>query len=55
MALSCLRWVGRACPLCPGTSDVDLFSYRERIIDLDAEVPDGAFDFGVPELELHGT
>jgi hypothetical protein len=31
-----------------------LFSYREGIIDLDAEVSDGAFDFGVAEQELHG-
>jgi len=37
-----------------GISDVDLFSYREGIIDLDAEVSDGAFDFGVTEQELHG-
>jgi hypothetical protein len=40
---------GRACPLCPGTSDVNLFRYREGIIDLDAKVPDRAFDFGVAE------
>ena len=33
--------------LCPGISDVDLFSYREGIVDLNAEVSDGAFDFGV--------
>jgi hypothetical protein len=39
--------MGRACPLCPGISDVNLFRYRKRIIDFDAEVSDGAFDFGV--------
>jgi hypothetical protein len=39
--------MGRACPLCPGISDVDLFRYRKRIIDFDAEVSDGAFDFRV--------
>jgi hypothetical protein len=31
-----------------------LFSYREGVIDLDAEVSDGVFDFGVAEQELHG-
>jgi len=31
-----------------------LFSYREGIIDLNAEVSDGAFDFGVAKQELHG-
>jgi len=32
-----------------------LFRYREGIIDLDPEIPDGAFDFGVAEQELHGS
>jgi hypothetical protein len=54
MAQSCQCVLGRACPLCPGISDVDLFSYREGIIDLDAEVSDGAFDFDVAKQELHG-
>ena len=45
---SCRCWSGRACPLCPGISDVNLFRYaRKTCIDLDAEVSDGAFDFGV--------
>jgi hypothetical protein len=30
-----------------------LFCYRKGIIDLDAEVSDGAFDFGVAKQELH--
>jgi hypothetical protein len=30
-----------------------LFRNREGIIDLDAEVSDGAFDFGVAKQELH--
>ena len=55
LAHRCLRVLGRACPLCPGISDVDLFSYREGILDLDAEVSDGAFDFGVAKQELHGA
>jgi hypothetical protein len=45
---------GRERPLCPGFSDFDLFSYRERVIDFDAEISDGAFDFGVAKQELHG-
>ena len=48
-------FLGRACPLCPGISDVNLFSYRKRVIDLNAEVSDGAFDFDVPEQELNGS
>jgi hypothetical protein len=31
---------GRACLLCPGSSDVELFRNGEGIIDLDTEVPD---------------
>ena len=46
--------VGRACLLCPGISDVDLFRYCEGIIYLDAEVSDGAFNLAVAEQELHG-
>jgi hypothetical protein len=39
--------VGRACPLCPGISDVSLFRYFYGVIDLDAEIPDRAFDLGM--------
>src|SRR6266508_1673015 len=46
---------GRACPLCPGTSDINLFRYRKGVIDLNAEVSDGAFNLGVAEQELHGS
>ena len=51
------RGRGRTCPLCPGrpgASDVDLFRYRQGVIDLDAEIPDRAFDLGMPEQELDG-
>ena len=34
---------------------IDLFGYREGMIYLDAEVSDGAFDFGVAKQELHGS
>jgi hypothetical protein len=40
---------GRACPLCPGISDINLFRYCQGVIDLDAEIPDRAFDLGMPE------
>src|SRR6516165_10810929 len=30
--------------LCPCSSDVNLFSYGEGIIDFDPEIPDGALD-----------
>ena len=55
MARFCRERTGRACLLCPGISDVDLFRYREGIINLNAEVSDGTFDFGVPEQELNGS
>jgi hypothetical protein len=28
--------LGRACPLCPGISDINLFRYCQGVIDLDA-------------------
>ena len=45
---------GKACPLCPGTSDVNLLRYRERVIDLSAQISDGALDLCVAEQELDG-
>src|SRR5262245_301838 len=46
---------GRAFPLCPGSSDVDLLGYRDSVIYLDAQVSHGALDLGVTEKELNGT
>ena len=43
---------GRACPLCPGSSDINLFRYCQGVIDLDAEISDRAFDLGMPEQQL---
>ena len=40
---------GRVCPLCPGISDINLFRYCQGVIDLDAQIPDRAFDFGMTE------
>ena len=47
--------MGRACPLCPGTSDINLFCHCHSIIHFDAEISDRAFDFGVAEQRLHGS
>ena len=46
--------MGRACPLCPCISDINLFRYCQGVIDLNAEIPDRAFDLGMPEQELDG-
>jgi hypothetical protein len=43
---------GRACPLCPGISDINLFRYGQSIVDFDSEVSDRAFDFGVAKQKL---
>ena len=40
---------GRACPLCPAKSDVDLFRHGEGIVDLDAEVAHSALNLRMPE------
>ena len=46
---------GRACRLCPGNSDIDLFCYREGVINLDTEIAYRALDLGVAEQKLHGA
>jgi hypothetical protein len=38
----------------PG-SDINLFRYCQGVIDLDAEIPDGTFDFGMSEQELDSS
>jgi hypothetical protein len=38
----------------PESSDINLFRYRQRIVDLDAEIPNRTFDFGMPKQELDG-
>ena len=35
-----------------GTSDINLLSYRKRIVDL--EIPNGALDFCMAEQDLNG-
>jgi hypothetical protein len=36
--------LGRAYPLCPGISDINLFRYSQSVVHLDAEISDRAFD-----------
>jgi hypothetical protein len=40
---------GQSISALPGISDINLFRYCQRVIDLDAKIPDRAFDLGVPE------
>jgi hypothetical protein len=44
---------GRAVPLCPGRSDVDLFGYGESVVDLNSEIPHRALNLLVPQQKLH--
>jgi hypothetical protein len=44
-----LKRAGRACPLCPVTSDIHLLSYGECIIYLDAEIAHSALDLRMAE------
>ena len=38
-----------------GISDLHLFRYRKRVVHLDAEISDRAFNLRVAEQELHGS
>jgi hypothetical protein len=44
--------LGRACPLCPGISDINLFCYCQSIVYFDPEISDRAFDLGVAKQKL---
>jgi hypothetical protein len=48
------RTPGRAFPLCPSSSDINLFRTCQRVINLDAEITNRTFDLGVSEQELDG-
>ena len=48
------KLVGQSTSALPGNSDINLFCYGQGVIDLDAEVSDGALDLGVAEQKLHG-
>jgi hypothetical protein len=49
LALSDLAKLGRACPLYPGTSDLNSFRDIERVVDLNAEISNCTFDLRVPK------
>ena len=55
VARSPLLDVGRVRQLCPGRSDVDLFSYGQSIVDFDAQVSDRALNLRMTEEQLHGA
>src|SRR5712692_8165296 len=46
--------LGRACPLCPGISDINLFRYCQGIVHFDAQISDRAFDLSVAKQKLDG-
>jgi hypothetical protein len=46
--------MGKACQLCPGISDINLFGYGQGVIHFDAQISDRAFDLGMPEQKLDG-
>src|SRR5882724_3994286 len=56
-ATGCGRTSGRACPLCPGISDMDLFRYRQGIIYFDSKISNRAFDLegAVDPLDVDAT
>ena len=43
---------GRACQLCPGISDINLFRYGQGVIHFDAQISDRALDLRMPEQKL---
>ena len=46
------RRSGRACPLCPAISDINLFRYCQSIVYFDPEISDRAFDLSVAKQKL---
>src|SRR5262249_2598692 len=55
LALSHPGLAGRARPLCPGTSDINFLGNLNCIVDLNAQVADGALDLSVSEQKLDST
>ena len=53
LARTSTQQVGRACPLCPGTSDVDFLRNLKGVIDLNAQVSHRALDLRVAEQQLN--
>ena len=46
---------GRVSVLCPGSSDVNLLSDRQSVVDLNPEIANCAFDPCMAKPELNGT
>lgn len=44
---------GRVIPLCPITSDVDLFCDGESVVDLYSEIADRALNLFMPQQKLY--
>lgn len=39
----------------PRKSGVNLFCYREGVVDLDAKIANGTLDFGMPQKKLYSS
>jgi hypothetical protein len=50
---STLQRAGRGRQLCPGISDVNFLGNLDDIVNLNAEIADGALNFGVAEQKLN--
>jgi len=53
MARKPYRDLSRACPLYPGSSDINVFSNFKGIVNFYAQTSDGALDLGVTEQQLY--
>jgi hypothetical protein len=47
--------LGRLVQAAPENLDLDLLGNCERVINIDAEISDGALDLGMAQQELDGT
>ena len=52
--ITVIDWRSGRAELRPQISNINLFSYCQGIVDLDAEIPDRAFNLGMPKQELDG-
>ena len=55
MARSCPKERAELGPLCPGSSDIDLFGDCQSIVYLYGEIAHRALDLGVAQQQLDGT
>ena len=46
---------GQSMSALPGKFRRYLFCYRERVVDLNSQISNSAFDFGVPQKKLYGS